>query len=150
MSSPSAARLAGLGDGASAGLGGVSFAVIGGAGGGGALLLLALALGASEVRGQNDPRALADEQVEGGESFLDARGVVDDHLSGLLLHRDIVIHAHEDALVTHIQISDCQLRHKETRSIATGRSQSIRVFGRQKHRASSRFTHRRLVPIVCG
>ena len=61
--------------------------------------------------GENDFRALADEPFQRGQRFLDAGRVVDDHLAVLLLHRDVVIHAHEDPLAAHVQIVDCQFRH---------------------------------------
>ena len=62
--------------------------------------------GAAEVRREDDARTASDEQIERRQRFLDAGGVVDDHLAVLLLHGDVVVHAHKDALATHIQVSD--------------------------------------------
>ena len=73
---------------------------------------LAPAIRPAEMRGENDARALFNEQFEGGQRLLDARDIVDDHLAVLLLHRHVEIHAHQHAFAAHIQIVDGQLGHK--------------------------------------
>ena len=56
---------------------------------------------------------LADEEAQGGEGFLDAGAVVDDHFAIPLFHRHIVIHADENPFLGHIQIIYSQFCHKK-------------------------------------
>jgi hypothetical protein len=72
----------------------------------------ALAYGPAQVRRQDNPGSLVNQQIERGQGFLDASRVVDDHLAILFFHRHVVIHAHQDAFAADIQIFDRQLRHK--------------------------------------
>ena len=74
----------------------------------------ALAVRPAEMTGENDARALFNQQFEGWQRLLDARVIVDDHPAILLLHRHVVIHAHQDAFAAHVQIFDGQLRHKKS------------------------------------
>ena len=73
---------------------------------------LALALGPTEVRGEDELAALFDEKLERGQGLDDAGGIVDDHLAVFFFHRHVVIHADKDAFAPDIQIANCQFCHK--------------------------------------
>ena len=74
----------------------------------------ALAFGSAEMGGENDARALFNQQFERWERLLDARHIVDGHLPVFFLHGHVVIDAHKDAFAAHVQFSNRQLGHIKT------------------------------------
>ena len=73
---------------------------------------LPLAVRTAEVGRQDDAGPLGDQQLQGREGLLDAGGVVDHHHPVLLLHRDVVIDAHQDAFAGDVQVADRKFGHK--------------------------------------
>ena len=63
---------------------------------------IGLALGTSQVRRQNEPRAMAQRVLNAGQRLADA-GVIH---HAAVVERDVEIHAHEDALVVQRKITN--------------------------------------------
>ena len=73
---------------------------------------LALALWPAEMRGQNQPAALFDQQLQGGQGFNDARRIGDDHFAIFFFQRHVVIHAHKNAFAFDVQVANSEFSHK--------------------------------------
>ena len=71
----------------------------------------AFALGSAEVGVEDNPGALVDHGLEGGEGGSDSCVVVDHHRAGLFGHRHVVVHACKYAFALQIQIVDCEFSH---------------------------------------
>ena len=84
----------------------------------------------TEMGCQDDPGALGNQQFQGRQGLFDAGGVVDHHHSVLLLHRDVVIDAHQDAFAGDVQVADRKFGHKNWSKSESYRSTSTgpRVF----------------------
>ena len=78
----------------------------------------ALALGAAEMRGEDDLGFAAQSVLDGGDGFADARVVGDGALFG---ERDVEVDANEDTLVGEIEVTDRELGHCEEDIRRTGR-----------------------------
>ncbi len=69
-----------------------------------------LALGTAQVRRQDEPCAVAQRVLDGGQGLADARVVGD---PAAIIQRDIEVHAHEDAMVAEREIADGELVHAQ-------------------------------------
>ena len=70
---------------------------------------IGLALGTAEMRGQNEPRAVAQGVLDGGQGLADARVVGD---AADFVERNVEVHAHEDTMIAERQIADGELAHR--------------------------------------
>jgi hypothetical protein len=70
-------------------------------------LQIGLALGPSQMRGQNQPRPVPQGVFDGGQSFADARVVHD----ASVFQRNVEVDAHEDAVAVEREITDGKLGH---------------------------------------
>ncbi len=73
---------------------------------------LAFAFGPAEVGAEDEAGAAVDEELEGGEGFLDAGGVGNDHLPVFVLHGDVIVDTDKHSLAAHIQVANGQFSHK--------------------------------------
>ena len=65
------------------------------------------------MRGKNEPRAVAQRVLDGGQGFADARVVHD----AAVVERDVKVDAHENAVVVERKIADGKFGHEGTLSV---------------------------------
>jgi hypothetical protein len=70
-----------------------------------------LPFGTAEMAGEDDFGALFDQELDGRQRLLNARGVRDHHLAVFLIERHVEIDAHKDAFSGKVEVTNGLLGH---------------------------------------